>query len=298
MALPVSGLHGAHLRRDLVGLLGRRRLSGAINSGEVRLLWSGVVVESARLLDPWTRAAAAQLTAGPKAALTRETAAFVHGCRSPDTVLTHVVVPYGCAVRTRDGLVVHHGGFFADDVEVRHGLRVVPLDRVVADLLCGSRPQDALAVVDEALALAGPEHAQFRKAVSARLAVRQDPRGTVRAAGILDLASERAASPAESWLRWLLVDGGLPVPEVNWSLCGPDGREHFRLDLAWPSLRVCLEYDGRAAHADRDAQDEARAAELRRRGWIVVRADSSDLSSPSRLFEKLRAAFAERGYTW
>ena len=256
------------------------------------------MVESARLLDPMTNAAAALLSVGPKAVLARETAAFVHACRSVDTVLTHVQVPYGCAVRGRNGLVVHHGSFFADDIELVAGLRVLPLDRVVADLLCVSRPRDALAVVDEALGLAGPRQGEFRREVRDRLGARQDPRGTVRAAGLLDLASERVASPAESWIRWLIVDAGLPVPEVNWPLCGPDGREHFRLDLAWPGLRVCLEFDGRAAHFGRDAHDEARAAELRRRGWIVVRADSADLSSPTRLFEKLRAAFAERGYTW
>lgn len=298
MALPIPGLHGAYLRRDLVELFGRRRLAGAISSGELAPLWTGVVVETARYLDPWTRAAAALLSAGARAVLARETAAFVHGCTGVDTLLTHVLVPYGCAVRSRRGLAVHHGGFFACDVVLRSDLRVLPLDRVVADLLCGSSPPHALAVADEALGLAGAEHPEFRRAVGSRLAARQDPRGTVRAAGLLDLASERVASPAESWMRWLIIDAGLPVPEVNWSLRGPDGREHFRLDLAWPMLRVCLEYDGRGAHAGRGDEDEARAAELRRRGWIVVRADSADLSSPTRLFEKLRAAFAERGYTW
>jgi len=298
MALPVPGLHGAHLRRDLVELLGRRRLAGAIRNHEVEPLWSGVVVESGLLLDPLTRASAALLTAGPTAVLARETAAFVHGCRSVDTVSTHIQVPYGCAVRGRDGLVVHHGGFFADDVETLDGLQLLPLDRVVADLLCVSRPPDALAVVDEALTLAGEKHVEFRRAVAGRLGSRQDPRGTVRAAGLLDLASERAASPAESWMRWMIIDAGFPVPEVNWPLCGPDGCEHFRLDLAWPALRICLEYDGRASHAGREIQDEARATEVRRRGWIVVRADLTDLRSPTRLLEKLRAAFAERGYAW
>lgn len=298
MSLPVSGLHGAHLRRDLVELLGRRRLAGAISSGEVRPLWTGIVVEAARLLDPWTLAAAAQLTAGPRAVLARETAAFVHGCTSAATVQTHLQVPYGCAVRSRSGLVVHHGGFLADDVEEVRGLRVLPLDRVVADLLCVARPQDGLAVADEALGLAGDTYEEFRGRVAGRLRSRQDPRGTVRAAGLLDLASERVASPPESWIRWIILDAGLPVPEVNWPLQGPDGREQFRLDLAWPTLRVCLEYDGRAAHADREVEDEERAAELRRRGWIIVRADRDDLRSPTRLLEKLRAAFAERGYTW
>lgn len=307
MALPVTGLHGAHLRRDLVERLGRRRVAGALSAGEIRPLWTGVVVDSARLLDPMTRAAAALLTAGPDSVLSDVTAAFVHGCTRVDTTRTHVLVPYGCAVRSRAGLVVHHGGFFAEDVNEHDGLRVLPLDRVVADLLCSPRRQDALAAADQAMGLvaaglavgfAGMSSEDFRRAVAARLRRRQDPRGTVQATGLLDLASDRAESPSESWLRLLLVDSGLPIPEVNWPIVAPDGCEVFRLDLAWPSLRVCLEYDGYEVHAGREAEDEARAAELRRRGWIVVRADRHDLRSTYRLVEKLRAAFAERGYTW
>lgn len=298
MAIPSSGLHGAHLRRDLVDQFGRRRVAGALSGGELRPLWTGVVVDAARLLDPLTRAAAGLLTAGPRAVLTGATAALLHGCSSMDSLETHVLVPYGCALRSRSGLVVHHGGFFADDIAQLDGLRVLAFDRVIADLLCTLRPQNALAVADEALRLARDDHEVLRKEVARRLRSRQDPRGTVRAAGLLDLASPRADSPPESWLRWLLVDDGFPIPEVNWPIRTSGGREVFRLDLAWPSLRVSVEYDGRASHTGREAEDEARDEELRRWGWIVVRADRDDLRDLTRLAAKLRAAFAERGYTW
>ena len=64
----------------------------------------------------------------------------------------------------------------------------------------------------------------------------------------------------------LLVERGFPLPEVNFSLQSPDGREIYRLDLAWPLLRIALEYDGHAAHAGREEQDAARADDLRKRG--------------------------------
>ncbi|GAA0920311.1 hypothetical protein [Pseudonocardia zijingensis] len=298
MALPVPGLHGAHLRSELVARFGPTRVANAVRGGELRALWRGVLVEPARLLDPWTRAAAALLTAGPRSVLTGVTAATLHGCGAARSPQTHILLPYGCRTRSRDGLVVHQGSGFADDVEELDGLRVLPLDRVVADLLCLLHPQDALAVADQALAAAGDAHELFRKKVGMRLERRHDPRGTVRAAGLLDLASERAESPTESWIRLLVVENGLPIPEVNWPITDAAGRVIYRLDLAWPVLRIALEYDGVDAHAGQEEHDAARRADLRRRGWHVLVVTKDDLRSFTRVVAALRAAFAERGYTW
>ncbi len=302
MALPVPGLHGAHRRVDLVKQLGRRRLEAALRSGEVLPLWTGTVVEAARVLDPLTRSAAAQLTAGPRAALCGVTAAQLHGCGCLTSPRTHVLLPYGRAISSRGGLVVHHGRGIPDDVHEIEGLRVLALDRVIADLLCllpwRGRSRDALAVLDQALRLAGDAEETFRKAVATRLEQRPDIRGTVRARGLLDLGSGRAESPPESWLRLTLIERGFPLPEVNWVIRTPDGREIVRLDLAWPSMRICVEYDGWEPHFGREASDEARVAELRRHGWIVIRVDIDDLRSIEQLLVDLRAAFAKRGYTW
>ena len=238
MPLPVQGLHGAHQRSDLVSQLGERRVQAAVRGGELVPLWTGVVVEAPRLLDPLTRAAAAQLTAGPRAALCGVTAAHLHGCECVASPDVHVVVPYGRVVRSRGGLVAHHGRFISDR---RPGDRRPPRARARS---CDRRPvvppavartrADALAVLDQALRMAGPEHETFRKAVAARLEQRPDNRGTVRARGLLDLGSERAESPPESWLRLILIEHGFPLPEVNWAITTPDGRELARLDLAWP----------------------------------------------------------------
>ncbi len=273
-----------------------------MRGGEVVPLWTGIVVETGRLLDPLTRAAAAQLTAGPRAALCGTTAAQLHGCGCVASPRTHILMPYGRAIRGRGGLVVHHGRGIPDDIEEIAGLRVLRLDRVIADLLCilpwRHRASDALAVLDQALRQAGDANETFRKAVAARLEQRSDIRGTVRARGLLDLGSERAESPPESWLRLRLVENGFPLPEVNWVITTPDGREIVRLDLAWPSLRICVEYDGWESHAGREAADAARAAALRRHGWIVLRVNADDLRSIDRFMSALRAAFRERGYTW
>lgn len=71
--------------------------------------------------------------------------------------------------------------------------------------------------------MAGAEHDRFRIAVRDRIGRRQDPRGTVRAAFLLDLASPRVDSPPESRLRLRLVEQGFPLPEVNWPVRNLDG---------------------------------------------------------------------------
>jgi Protein of unknown function (DUF559) len=298
MLLPDIGLHGAYFRTALVRVIGRHQLVNALRADVLRPLWTGVVVETARLLDPRTRAAAALLTVGPEAVLCGPTAAVLHGCTALEPADVHVLVPYQCRPRNRPGLIIHHSCFYADQVVELDGLRSLTLEHIVADLLCTARTADALAVGDEVLRRAGSRCEELRRAVVDRLRARPDPRGTVRGAGLWDLASPRAESAPESWIRMLLIEHGFPLPEVNFVLLSPTGRALYRLDLAWPQLRIALEYDGHAVHAGREDADAAREDDLSRRGWIVVRARAADLADPTRITTELRAAFAARGYTW
>jgi hypothetical protein len=298
MPEPADGLHGAHRRADVLRRHGRRHLDNALRAGLLRPLWTGVLVDGRRVHDVRTRAAAALLTIGRDAVLCGPTAAMLHGLTALTCPDVHVLVPYSRSPRKRPGLEVHHSCFFGDQAILLDGLRMLTIEQTIADLLCTARPADALAVGDEALRLAGPHCDEFRRAVLRRMEVRPDPRGTVRGAGLWDLASPRAESAPESWLRMLIIELGFPLPEVNFSLRSPGGRELYRLDLAWPELRIVLEYDGHAVHAGREEEDAAREDDLRRRGWIVVRARAGDLADPTRLATELRAAFARRGYTW
>jgi hypothetical protein len=298
MRLRPPGHHGAHRRVELEDELGRWAVASAIARGELRTLWTGVVVENRSCGELRTRAAAALLLAGPDAALCGPTAAALHGCRSIESADVHIVVRPEHILKKRPGLVVRHVGFYADDVVEIDGLRVLALERVASDLLCSGRPADGLALADEVLNLSGDEHAIMRKRIAGKIRTRQDPRGTVAGALLLDLASPDSRSPAESWLRWGLYDAGFPIPEVNWKLIGLDGVPVYVLDLAWPSLRIAVEYDGYAAHVGRGEVDRARQDDLHGRDWIVVRAAKADLGSPIRFHRELRAAFARRGYTW
>jgi hypothetical protein len=293
----LHGEPGAYLRKDLVARLGRRRVDAEIRHGQLRRLWTGVLIDSTRQLDVHTRAAAALLLHGPRSVISGPTAAWLHGCTGIDSANTHVTVPYEHRTRGRPGLVVHNGSLSQTDIVELAGLRVFCLDRVVCDLLCTARARDAIAVADQALALQGSEQAAFRSQLSQRLAERPDPRGTRRGAWLLGLATGRAESPPESWLLLEVVNLGFPVPKANWPLCSPDGVLLYRLDLAWPEQRIALEYDGYATHVARREEDQHRMADLERRGWIVIPVTRDDLRDNMRLERVLRDAFQRRGYS-
>jgi hypothetical protein len=235
-----TGLHGAFLRSALVQSCGRHQLANALRTGVLHPLWTGVVVETARLLDIRTRAAAALLTVGPEAVLCGPTAAALHGSTAFTSAEVHVLVPYSRRPRNRPGLIVHHSCFYGEQVVELDGLRLLAFAQTVADLLCTASPADALAVGDEALRMVRPRCDELRDAVSCRLRARPDPRGTVRGAALWDLASPRAESVPESWVRMLLIVQGFPLPEVNFPLLTPDGTELYppRPRLAKPADRA------------------------------------------------------------
>jgi hypothetical protein len=62
-------------------------------------------------------------------------------------------------------------------------------------------------------------------------------------------AHRRAESPMETRLRMLIVQAGLPTPEVGWAVQDEHTRTAVRLDLAWPDLMIGIEYDG-AGHTE------------------------------------------------
>lgn len=296
MLLSSCGLNGASTRSAAVELFGEHRVRTAIVSGEVRSPWRGVLVEGRLAADPVALATAGWFVGGPRAVVAGVTAAFLHGCTAVAAMPVTLVVPYETRRRTRPGLVIRNGAFLDVDREVAHGLPVLGLERVVTDLLCSLAPPDALAVADEVLARhADEQRSQVRARIERRIARRPDTRGTRIGAQLLHLATGRAESPAESWLLWRVVDLGFPTPEVNWWVLDIDGRPLRRADLAWPSVRILVEYDGYAAHVGREALDEARIRDLERRGWIVIIVRSDDLRAMARVERELYEAFTKRG---
>jgi hypothetical protein len=253
-----------------------------------------VLVPRELLLDPGTRAAAALLAAGPAAALTGLTAAWLQGCSAAVTPVVHVAVPYSSSFRTKEGLFVHQGRRLLTEVTEVRGLRTVALDVAVTELLCTDLARRALAVADQAASLV-PERDRpvFRERIATRLATRADRRGTVRAGALVALITGRAESAPESWLKLLVVEAGFPMPTAQFEVTDALDRVRYILDLCWPELRIALDgYEAHEYRLDRDAQGDL---DLERRGWITIRATAADLREPSALLARLDDAFSVRG---
>jgi hypothetical protein len=116
---------------------------------------------------------------------------------------------------------------------------------------------------------------------------------------VLTLAEPLSESPMETRLRLLLVDAGLPRPVAQHDIHDERGRFIARADLAYPSLRIAIEYEG-DHHRERATfrRDIGRFNALRAAGWLVLRFTADDLlHQPAQTAQQVRAARHERGVT-
>lgn len=297
MAELPGGLHGAYTRAELRRILTTYALRTALEDRRLSVFARNVLIDRSRAADFRTRAAASLLLAGPSAVLSGHSALTLYGCTGGDRAAIHVTVPYFRNLERRPGLVIHRGSVDAQDITELDELRTVVLDVAAAEVLCRSDRRTAIACADQALALVpDSERAEFRASVADRIRSRPDPRGRRQGLCLLELASGLTESPMESWLLLAVADGGLPVPVPQFVINDLAGRAIYRLDFAWETLRIGLEYDGYEAHEHRRDRDAARDEDLHRRGWSIIRADLGDLKEPSGLLARIRREFRSRGF--
>ncbi len=212
-----------------------------------------------------------------------------------DDTSIHVTVPYARRNKPKPGLVIHHADFRPSDVVELDGLTTFSLDLALADFLCDGDKRTAIAALDEAMHGLAPDHVRaLRENVRDRIMDRRDRRGIHRALLLLDLATGKAESPPESILRLIVVEAGFPIPEVQYEITTIEGRKLYVLDMAWPSRRIALEYDGFASHEGRHDYDSERDARMAGRGWITIRVSAADLRDPQRVLAELARAFEMR----
>lgn len=110
---------------------------------------------------------------------------------------------------------------------------------------------------------------------------RQRPiRGIRKMQHALQFMREGTDSSQESRCRIALIRNGLPCPKVNWKVRLNNGKIAL-LDMAYPDIKVAIEYDGRH-HAGQWLADSKRREALEDDGWGI---HSSDRRKP---YERLR----------
>jgi hypothetical protein len=115
-------------------------------------------------------------------------------------------------------------------------------------------------------------------------------RGIVAVRGALRLLDAGAESPGESLARVMLLEGGVPRPVCNLDVFA-GSRWLARVDMAWPTQRVIVEYDGRVHLEERQRRRDAeRLNALQSAGWRVIVLTADDLRRASATCSMVNAA--------
>lgn len=258
-------------------LVSRRKFEHLVNTGAVERIWSGIYC--AGQPDDALRLRGLDFSCGAVVPVCLGTAAAIYGFDVQEDPNFHVLNPPGHQLRHADGLVVHRRD--GAPLQLVDGRPVTSPAWTAVEVARGLRRPRALATLDAAL-----RSGTCTRTDMWRAAIEQaGRRGIVAVRELLPLADSRAESPMESAARLAMIDGGLPMPELQYEIIDGNG-ELRRLDFAWPEQRVAVEYDGLDAHTGDDAmrRDRRRTAALMDVGWIVIAIVFEDVRYRAREF--------------
>jgi hypothetical protein len=237
--------------------------------------------------DPWLLLSAWQRSLKAEFVFAGATAAWLFGLDVEPIDPVEIVVPPKSGIRPRVGLTVRRCEVLPAEVVTIRGLRATALPLTLAGL-CLRRPAvEALVAIDMAVRAGLADAAALVRYAEAA----KGRHGVGRLCSLAALAAP-AESPMETRLRWLLIQAGLPHPEVQTNL--RDGKARFigRADLYYPRAKLILEYDG-GNHRERLVEDDRRQNLLINAGFRVLRFTAADIyMRPEVVAAQVRGALA------
>jgi hypothetical protein len=265
---------------QLLTVMTRQQLDVQVKNGGLVRVWYGVYgAQEPNLLG---RLAALDIFMGRHAVACMGTAAVLHEFDTENTTAIHVLDP-GVRMRPTVGLMVHQRTG-ARLQRVADRLATAPAWTAVEVARQLRRPR-ALATLDAAL------HSMrcTRHEIESVVAEQRGRRGIVAVRELLPFADGRAESAMESEARLVMIDHGLPLPELQYPIRGRDG-DLWRVDFAWPEVRVAAEYESVDWHVGRDEmlRDKTRWAKIQELGWTIIPVVVDDVRrDPYRLAERI-----------
>lgn len=279
-------------RREAVSNLG---LSSDEFDGAYRRLSSGLFVPREVILSAREHVMATFHAADGDPVVARTAAAIMHGSIWYDDEFTVDLIrhPTGCGKRRR-GSQVYRTELSAADVVSIDGISVTSAVRTAFDLGRVGPPWRALGYLDALARATGLTSTDLVTYVQAHRRVR----GIVQLREVAALADGRAESPPESWLRLILIRGGLPSPDLQIEVEDGWGHIYARIDLGYESLKIAVEYDGEDFHSTPEqlAHDAERDRKLDDDGWKVIRVRAQQVrDAPWKIVTDVGAAIKARG---
>lgn len=266
------------------GTVGRNQLGSRF----VRLHPDVYLPAAAGEPDLAQRIHAAWLWSKRQAVIAGSAAAFLHGARWVDRD-SRIELIYRNP-RSPPEVIARRDLLLAGEVVTIGDLTVTAPARTAFDLGRRGAPAIALARVEALMRVTS-----LRTTSVADLARRhRHARGLRQLERILSLADPGAQSPKESWLRWILVQAGLPRPQTQIPVLADDGFVIAYLDMGWPEVMVAVEYDGDHHRTDRYqyVKDIRRRELLERMGWIIITVVAED--RPTDIVTRVRVALSRR----
>ncbi|WP_197748214.1 hypothetical protein [Mycobacterium paragordonae] len=267
---------------QLLTIMTRQQLDVQVKAGRIQRVWRGVyAAHDPNLLG---RLTALDIFAGRRLVVCMGTAARLYGFDTENTAAIHVLDP-GVRMRPTVGLMVHQRtGARLQRVSDR--LATAPAWTAVEVARQLRRPR-ALATLDAALRSRQCSRDELQCAVVDQ----KGRRGIVAVRDLLQFADGRAESAMESEARLVVIDFGLPIPELQYEIRGIDG-DLFRVDFAWPALRLAAEYESIDWHSGRTAmlRDKWKWGQIQEVGWTIIPIVVDDVRLyPARLAERIRS---------
>lgn len=265
-------------RRQLLDIgLSRRTVDRWVASGRVLPVHSGVYRLRGHPRSWEQEVLAAVLLLGPPVAVCGRAAGRLWGLEGMDAAAVELVVPADRIVRRPDLCVCRSRRFTRRDVALVDGIPRTTPPRTLVDLAATLSSLELEVALDDALRRRmTTTGAMLRRVPPERCRGRRGA-GQLRAFLLDRCRDGMSGSGWETRLRRLLVDAGLPIPVRQHVVRDPAGRIVARLDLAYPELRVGIEFDGFRHHSGRRAfdRDVRRQNRLEDLGWRLRRFTST-----------------------
>src|SRR5262245_25084689 len=252
-----------------------------------RLAWKLYSASSLRedlrkLLAAWQR------SLPEEAVFAGMTAGWLHGLDLKPTDPVEIVIPNQRVIR-RAGLKVRRSELKFGDAATINGFRATSLHRTLRDMCLRRDPVEALIAIDMAVRMQLTDRLRLQRYIESA----KRSHGVRRLRQMAELAAP-AESPMETRLRWLLINAGLPRPEVQTDLHDADGNFVGRADLYYPDERLVIEFDG-ANHRERLVTDDRRQNLLVDAGYRVLRFTAANLHQRPDIIEaQVRGALLSR----
>ena len=283
--------------------LSARGLRSLVSSGQLVKIRHGAYATSDILAeaetDPGLRhaldIAAVRAARARRGVASHDSAAQLYGLgllkKPPDGTVTMTVPPATRAgAYTSPGVITHAAELPDAHVTRLYGVPVTTAARTVIDIARTSTFTEGVVVADSALQQRHTSKTELRRV----LARCERWPGTGQARKAVDFADGLAESVLESCARVTFRDLGLPPPELQVHITGPDGRLIARVDFCWRHCHTIAEADGLLKYESggKAIAELKRDRLLREAGYEVIHFTWQELfGEPARVAARIRTAF-------